>query len=59
MNLSDDLLRGMPKISHYLGVTERAGYHMADKGQIPVFRIGATICARKSELDTALRSSAA
>jgi excisionase family DNA binding protein len=56
--LASDLLRGMPRISAYLGITERAGYHMADRGQIPVFKIGATICARKSELDAALRAAA-
>ena len=56
--LATDLLRGMPAISAHLGISERAGYHLAEKDQIPVFRMGATICARKSELDQALRAAA-
>lgn len=58
MELADDLLRGMPQISNFLGITERAGYHMSEKQQIPVFRIGATICARRTELAAALRAAA-
>lgn len=56
--LSDDLLEGMTAISGYIGKTERAGYHLAAQGQLPVFKKGKKIFARKSELDRAFSAAA-
>jgi len=59
MPLSDDILPSIDAIASHIGKTKRATYHLIYKNQIPHFRIGAKIHARKSELDAALRSSVA
>ncbi len=48
--IGDDLLRGAAKIAHYTGLPRRRIYHLAERKQIPVFRLGSEICARKSTL---------
>jgi hypothetical protein len=58
--LADDLLRGVRSISEYVfgGVSDereaernlRRIYHAINKGDIPTFRIGGTICARRSSI---------
>lgn len=51
--LASDLLRGADAIAEFVfGSVEkrRIVYHLADTGQIPVFRMGVVICARKSTL---------
>lgn len=51
MNLNDDILRGAEAIQGFLGFEKRSQiYHYVATGEIPVFRIGNTICARKSTL---------
>ena len=45
-----DLLYGAPAIAEYLGVTDRVVYHRAETGEIPSFKIGKTICSRKTTL---------
>lgn len=47
--LADDMLRGAAEIAAFLGFKERQVYHLSD-GRLPVFRIGAILCARKSTL---------
>ena len=49
-NLAGDILRGATSIADYLGFERRAVYHAVSKGSIPTFRIGETVCARKSTL---------
>lgn len=52
-DLSSDILRGADQIALFMfGTTtlRRQVYHLADKGKIPHFRLGAIICARKSTL---------
>ncbi|KQR77599.1 helix-turn-helix transcriptional regulator [Rhizobium sp. Leaf341] len=49
-NLATDLLRGADAIAAYLGFPRRAVYHLVAKGEMPSFRIGETICARRSTL---------
>ena len=49
-NLSNDLLRGADAIAAFLGFPRRAIYHSVSKGHLPSFRIGETVCARKSTL---------
>ncbi len=50
MELKDDILRGADAIATYLGFPRRAVYHAVAKGHLPHFRIGETVCARKSTL---------
>jgi excisionase family DNA binding protein len=51
-NLAADLLRGADAIAAYLGFPRRTVYHAVAKGHLPHFRIGETVCARKSTLTT-------
>ncbi len=50
ISLADDILRGADDIAAFLGLAPRAIYHAASRAKLPVFRIGAVICARKSTL---------
>jgi excisionase family DNA binding protein len=45
-----DLLSGADAIAAYIGVKPRRIYHLAETRRIPVFRIGTTLCARRSTL---------
>lgn len=49
-NLSADLLRGADAIATFLGFPRRTVYHAVSKGHLPHFRIGETVCARRSTL---------
>ncbi|AWJ87619.1 DNA-binding protein (plasmid) [Azospirillum sp. TSH58] len=48
--ISADLMPGADKIAGFLGMDRRTVYHLAQTGKIPVFRMGNTICARKSTI---------
>ena len=51
--LSDDLLTGAGKIAEFIFGTatkRRQVYHLAECGGLPVFKLGATLCARRSTL---------
>ena len=51
--IADDLLCGADAIAEFLFGDPRKRrqiYHLTQKGVIPVFRLGATLCARKSRL---------
>jgi hypothetical protein len=60
LSLADDLLRGVRSISEFVyGTTAdekeaesnvRRAYHAIGKGDIPTFRIGGVVCARKSAI---------
>ena len=53
--LSDDLLRGANEIATFLfgaAKERRKIYHLARTGSLPVFKLGAILCARKSSLMT-------
>ena len=56
MELADDILIGVTAISRYVGKTERAVYHLIYNGQMPCFKIGAKIHARKSQLDECFKA---
>jgi hypothetical protein len=45
-----DLLHGVAAIAAHLNVTRKQVYHMHDRGQLPTFKIGRTVCARRSTL---------
>lgn len=52
-DLSSDLLRGADKIAEFMfGDTKlrRQVYHLSERKKLPVFRMGSTICARKSTI---------
>jgi hypothetical protein len=51
--LADDLLTGAAAIARFVFGDEgerRRVYWLADTGQLPVFRIGSTLCAHKSRI---------
>ena len=54
-----DLLYGVRAIGAHLGLTARQAEHLIARGQLPVFRLGGTICQRKSALDGHLTLAAA
>jgi hypothetical protein len=45
-----DLLTGADAIAAFMGVKPRRVYHLAETLRLPVFRLGATLCARRSTL---------
>lgn len=49
-NLADDLLRGTREIAAFLGLPNRVVSYHIECDRLPVFRLGALICARKSTL---------
>jgi hypothetical protein len=60
LSLADDLLHGVRPISEFVygkifdekeaERNVRRAYHAISKGDIPIFRIGGVICARKSSI---------
>ena len=45
-----DLLYGIHAIAEFLGIKERAAYHLCETKRMPFFKIGKTVCARRSTL---------
>lgn len=56
---ANGILYGMDAIAEYLGLPKRVASHLHDKGNLPTFRLGSRICARRIELDGALSANAA
>lgn len=50
VELKDDLLLGAKAIAEFLGCKVRQVYHMLAKRQLPGFKIGDVIAARKSTI---------
>lgn len=51
--IADDLLEGAEAISEFMygdRSKKRKVYHLAQTSDIPVFRFGATLCARRSKI---------
>jgi hypothetical protein len=51
--LTDDsglLLYGASAIASFLGLTERQVRHRVRDGELPTFKIGGTVCARRASL---------
>jgi excisionase family DNA binding protein len=44
------LLYGVPAIAKFLGLTERQVRHRVRDGELPTFKIGGTVCARRTSL---------
>lgn len=48
--LESDLLYGVESIASHLALTKRQALHLHEKGEIPTFKMGRTVCARRSTL---------
>lgn len=51
-----DLLYGLASIGQELGLSERQALHQHEKGMIPTFKLGRTVCARRSALAAHFRA---
>jgi hypothetical protein len=49
-----DLLYGMQAIADFLGIKRSVAYHLAATRRIPTFKVGKTVCARRSKILAAL-----
>lgn len=49
-NMSRDIMVGADVIAEFLGMRRRQVYRAAEYGYLPVFRVGALICARRTTL---------
>jgi excisionase family DNA binding protein len=49
-----DLLYGVTSIAEFPGVKRRAAEHLVETKRIPYFKMGKTVCARRSRLLAAL-----
>ncbi|MER2249519.1 DNA-binding protein [Methylorubrum podarium] len=49
---NSDILYRVAAIAAFLGMPEKATRHRVEAGEIPTFRIGRTVCARRSTLNT-------
>ncbi len=52
-NLPEDLLRGADAIADFLfgdPSKRRQVYHLTQTGQLPIFKLGGNLCARRSTL---------
>lgn len=47
---TSDLLYGVAAIAAHLQLTRKQVYHLHDKGDLPTFKVGGTVCARRSTL---------
>lgn len=54
--LANDLLPSARAAAAYIGVTERAVYHLVERGHLPVTKIGRKLYFRKSELERVFRA---
>ena len=59
MTLAEDLIAGAGAAAQYVGLTQRAIYHLAESGELPVIRKGRRLYFRKSELERAFSAPAA
>jgi hypothetical protein len=48
--LADDLLHGAKEIGEFIGLSERQVFHHAERGHLPVTRIGRLLVGSKSRL---------
>ncbi len=50
VNEKPDLLYGALAIADFLGVKRGVVYHLVETGRLPHFKVGKTVCARRSKL---------
>jgi predicted DNA-binding transcriptional regulator AlpA len=46
-----DLLYGVPEIAEFMGRSTAAVYHLARATDFPKFKLGGTVCARRSSIN--------
>lgn len=51
-----DLLYGVGAIAAHLNLTKRQVYHLASTGGLPTFKIGKTVCGRKTAVEQWLKT---
>ena len=56
--LKEDLLSGVQSIADYIGEDKQVAQRLIAKGDIPAFKKGRKVFARKSEIDAAFRNAA-
>ena len=56
MALADDVLIGAKAIADETGIKVRQVYRLAELGELPTFKLGGTLAARRSELQKRLSS---
>ena len=54
-----DYLHGAPSIAAHMGIRQRQVYHLIEEHGLPTFKMGKTVCARRSDIDTWLADLAA
>lgn len=57
--LSEDLIRGARDAAKFTGLSERAIYHLTEKGHLPVIRKGRCLFYRKTDLEKSFSTDAA
>jgi hypothetical protein len=57
--LASDIVTGAKAIAEETGFKERFVYRAAETGELPIFKVGGMLCARRSELRKRLSSEAA
>ena len=58
MMLADDLLFGAKAISDETGIPPRQIYRLAELKELPIFKLGGQLAARRSELQAKLTAAA-
>ena len=56
---SSGILHGIKAIAEHLGLTDRQAKHLAAKHGLPTFKLGKTVCSRRSDVDAWFASKAA
>ena len=54
MNAAVDLLYGVKSIASFLGIKDRSAQHLVETKRIPHFKIGKTVCSRRSDIIDAM-----
>lgn len=54
----NDLLFGIPAIAGHLGIKRRQAEYQIAQQSIPTFKMGRTVCALRSVIDTTLKAQA-
>ncbi|OBX20621.1 hypothetical protein A9995_02670 [Erythrobacter sp. QSSC1-22B] len=49
--MNNDLLYGLKRVAKFLEITPRQAQHLHDTDQIPTFKLGKIVCARKTGLN--------
>ncbi|MGB3791286.1 MAG: helix-turn-helix domain-containing protein [Sphingopyxis granuli] len=56
--LNQDLIKGAPAAAKFCGLPLRTIYHLVEIGELPAIKKGKALYFRRSELESAFRSTA-